>query len=1827
MKKRILAVVLALSMVLSFLPFSAFAADKTVTFELGANGSASHSDGTSKTSYSETVDGYTLNLTAKQQFYTGGRDAKGNSCVKLGSSKNVGGFTFTVPDDVTQVIIKVAGYKATSAKISVGDVSATISTLSNNGAYTDVVVSTATTKTLTFTTVSGGVRAMINSISYVIPASEGEEECEHDYTEEVTTAATCTTDGLKTYTCSLCGDSYTEVIKAEGHDMVAGEVIAPTVEANGYTIYTCSKCGATENRDYTDKLLPEGTTEIKFNLGTDVDSTTHKDASSETTYTETVGDYTLSITDGVKMYPGSNDATGKVGIKLGTGSEKGGFKFTVPAEVTSVVIAVAQYKANATTVKINGTEYVINTASDSGLYTDIEIDTTATKDIVFETVTYRAMVTSIAYRIEESECDHDYVEEVTTAPSCTEAGEKTFTCSLCGNSYTETIDAEGHNMVAGEVVAPTVDAEGYTVYTCSKCGATENRDFTEKLPPVGATEVVFEFGANGSATHTDGSAYSSSKSFDSVDGSYTITLESMSKVYGPAYDAKGNSCIKLGTGSAAASFTFTVPNDVEKVVIAVAKYKANTTKINVNGTAYTISTNSNDGAYTNIEVDTSLNKTIEFKTVSGGYRAMINSITYFVAASGSEGECSHTYEAEVTTEATCTTDGLTTYTCSKCGDVQTEVITALGHNYNSAEVVDSSYILYTCANCGGTKRVDIALTPIADILALSANTTEEFFVKGTITSLTNATYGNFYIEDENGDQILVYGLYDIMGATRYDKMTEKPAAGDTVIVRAPLTIYGTTYELANAKLISLEKAVVLDPIESTIEELSSMTEGSGAQEYIVEGFITSIKSTTYGNIYISDNNGNELYIYGLYDLDGNRYDALANKPVVGNSIRVQAPVSIYSGKPQLANAKLLAVIVHSFVEAERSNATCTEDGYVKYSCSDDGCTVSYTETLTKTGHNYDAVVTAPTCTEKGYTTHTCANCGDSYIDNPTDATGHNHVPNVVAPTQTNTGYTEHVCVNCGDTYLTDPTSSLSGVVQNVNATSNGDTVTITWDALSAVDKYIAYVYAMDGTLVKCAQKATNKVAFAGLEVGQYVTLVIAKTNDGWYDFLYADEVPFEITEAEKEEGPTASVGEINPNYVKITWEAVEGATKYTVRIVGNGETIYRAATTNSVCVYGLKAGTSYEVSVNAKVNGKYGVYGSYCTLTTPVNNNAVLSIQTLEPTAVVLTWDAVENGEKYFIRLDTEEGSKYYSTTFTSITISGLDVQKSYTVAINTRTAGKNYSGYGSSITFTTPDYEGVSINSQLKADGVHLSWASGLSFDKVWVKEILADGTELQHAALTGADKFTVDGYQEGTRQFFLILRVQTASGKKYVTTDPITVVAPAPKEVKVATEAELKAALAAAQVGEIVKITLTADITATLADDAAVLFSVPKATDVILNLDGHTINATLPDNATAKNESVFIVNQDATFAVEGNGTINATVGTNASAGSYIFNNSGATLLLVDGNYNLTLVEGKKGFIVAIVDSNSTLGETKTTILDGNYKTSDNIGNMFRNFANHKTESCSLIIEGGNFTSNFSSSSYPKAVFWNQSPNANCYGTGYINIVRGSFSGLEVENEHPAENVTISKKAFIGVYGTTTYVDDAAELKAALANGGYIVLNGDIDLSAEEGADITGNVITENTVLDLNGNTITYAAEYVSGMNGTQISAITVENGATLVIGNGSIDADSDYGIYAKNGNVVIVSGSYSAITSAVQVNVGKAEIKSGTFAGSETYLLNCIDSSYNNGNAQIVVTGGEFVGFDPANNAAEGTGTNFVAEGYGTTENNGVYIIGVIVNSGSDI
>ena len=66
---------------------------------------------------------------------------------------------------------------------------------------------------------------------------------------------------------------------------------------------------------------------------------------------------------------------------------------------------------------------------------------------------------------------------VTTEPTETTPGVRTFTCAVCHATRTETIPATGaHDYQFTRNVAPTCTTDGYDLYTCSGCGATEKRN-------------------------------------------------------------------------------------------------------------------------------------------------------------------------------------------------------------------------------------------------------------------------------------------------------------------------------------------------------------------------------------------------------------------------------------------------------------------------------------------------------------------------------------------------------------------------------------------------------------------------------------------------------------------------------------------------------------------------------------------------------------------------------------------------------------------------------------------------------------------------------------------------------------------------------------------------------------------------------------------------------------------------------------------------------------------------------------------------------------------------------------------------------------------------------------------------------------------------------------------------------------------------------------------------------------------------------------------------------------------------------------------------------
>ena len=80
---------------------------------------------------------------------------------------------------------------------------------------------------------------------------------------------------------------------------------------------------------------------------------------------------------------------------------------------------------------------------------------------------------------------------ITTSPTCSDAGVKTYTCTVCSETKTEVLDATGHTPVTIAEQPATCTEAGHTAgVKCSVCGATISG--IEEIPATGHTEAIDE---------------------------------------------------------------------------------------------------------------------------------------------------------------------------------------------------------------------------------------------------------------------------------------------------------------------------------------------------------------------------------------------------------------------------------------------------------------------------------------------------------------------------------------------------------------------------------------------------------------------------------------------------------------------------------------------------------------------------------------------------------------------------------------------------------------------------------------------------------------------------------------------------------------------------------------------------------------------------------------------------------------------------------------------------------------------------------------------------------------------------------------------------------------------------------------------------------------------------------------------------------------------------------------------------------------------------------------------------------------------------------------
>lgn len=221
--------------------------------------------------------------------------------------------------------------------------------------------------------------------------------------------------------------------------------------------------------------------------------------------------------------------------------------------------------------------------------------------------------------------------------------------------------------------------------------------------------------------------------------------------------------------------------------------------------------------------------------------------------------------------------------------------------------------------------------------------------------------------------------------------------------------------------------------------------------------------------------------------------------------------------------------------------------------------------------------------------------------------------------------------------------------------------------------------------------------------------------------------------------------------------------------------------------------------------------------------------------------------------------------------------------------------------------------------------------------------------------------------------------------------------------------------------------------------------------------------------------------------------------------------------------------------------------------------------------------------------------------------GTNAINVTAKGVNdfGTAVMSQY----VKLNAAAQVGTKVCGTLAD---AVEAAQA-GETVKLLSNVELS-------TFLTINKSIILDLGEYNITRA-------DGTGLYV----NGDVEVAINGSTGKVSGaQALYVANGLVKVNGGNFVGNKEAVYVQLnGKVEIYGGKFEATDdekTFVLNKKDSD--RANTSITVYGGTFVGFNPANNAAEGKNTNFVAEGYASVDNgDGTYTVAEAVTPVAEV
>ena len=555
----------------------------------------------------------------------------------------------------------------------------------------------------------------------------------------ITTEPTCTEEGVKTFECTVCGKTKTEKVEALGHDWNNDFTVdkEATCEETGLKSIHCKRCD--ERKEITTipakghvkgEVKIENATEASCEVGGTYDKVIYctvcnKELSRNTVKTEAKGHkwdngkITTEPTcteEGVKTFECTVCGKTKTEKVEALGHDWNN-DFTVDKEATceetglkSIHCKRCDIKKDETVIPAKGHvagEKKIENATEAvceagGSYDEVVYCTVCNKELSRNTVKTEAK-------------GHKWNEgKVTTEPTCTEEGVKTFECTVCGKTKTEKVEALGHDWNNDFTVdkEATCEETGLKSIHCKRCdskkdetvipakghveGEKKIENATEAVCEAGGSydEVVYctvcnkEISRKTIKTEAKGHKWNEGKVTTeptcTEEGVKTFECMVCGKTKTEKVSALGHDWAEDFTVDKEATCEETGLKSIhckrcdERKEITTIPAKGHV-KGEVKIENATESTCEKGGSYDEVVYCTVCNKELSRNTVK------------------TEAKGHKWNEGKITTEPTCTEEGVKTFECMVCGKTKTEKVSALGHDWAEDFTVDKEA---TCEETG-----------------------------------------------------------------------------------------------------------------------------------------------------------------------------------------------------------------------------------------------------------------------------------------------------------------------------------------------------------------------------------------------------------------------------------------------------------------------------------------------------------------------------------------------------------------------------------------------------------------------------------------------------------------------------------------------------------------------------------------------------------------------------------------------------------------------------------------------------------------------------------------------------------------------------------------------------------------------------------------------------------------------------------------------------------------------------------------------------------------------------------------------------------------------